>query len=168
MANDAIRRIVELLGVVGVVGSLIFVGLEVRQNSVSISAATNASVAAAYIDVNLMLASSPELARAMATNGEYPEAAPPEDAIVLLALWRALFHTWSNAHRQHLNGTLDEAIYESVLQEISTYASDAPLKERDRTVVQRRLSMRWAWKNERFLYNPDFRLFVDRIVGITD
>jgi len=39
--------------------------------------------------------------------------------------WRGLFHTWSNAHRQHLNGTIDPAIFQGIVQEITAYAQAA-------------------------------------------
>ena len=85
----------------------------------------------------------------------------------MLGSWRALFHIWSNAHRQHLNGTLDPAIYESVVQEISTYAVGAMETHDNPDLVRRRALMNWAWQNERFIYNRDFQDFVDGILGST-
>ena len=78
--------------------------------------------------------------------------------------WRALFHIWSNAHRQHLNGTLDPAIYESVVQEISTYSVGAMETHDNPDLVRRQTLMHWAWENERFIYNAEFQGFVDEIL----
>ena len=85
----------------------------------------------------------------------------------MLGSWRALFHIWSNVHRQHLNGTIDPAIYESVVQEISTYAVGAMEKYDNPDLVRRQALMHWAWDNERFIYNAEFQDFVDRILDST-
>ena len=166
MASDTTRRIGEVIGLVGVIGSLLFVGLEVRQSSVATKAATDAAVADGFRELNLTLAASPELARAMAAHGDDPGAAPAADQIQVLGLWRALFHIWSNSHRQHLNGTLDPVIYRTAVQEISTYAgelsSGGPINQLD----SRKRNMRWAWESERFIFNTDFQVFVDSILAV--
>jgi hypothetical protein len=157
---------VELVGIFAVVASLVFVGVEVRQNSVATRSATNAAVKDAFSELNLTIASSPELARAMVTLAENPDDALPEDQLRVLALWRALFHGWSNVHRQHLNGTIDPALYDAVVQEISAYAGKfhGPVVPND--VERRKRQMRWAWESERFIFNPDFQLFVDDVIGV--
>ena len=161
------RNVVEAVGIVGVIGSLIFVGGELRQNAIATRAATNAEVSVAFVELNLMLASSPDLARAFAEYGNDPGTAPIEAQILMLGSWRALFHIWSNAHRQHMNGTLDPAIYDSVVQEISTYAAGAMETYNNLDIVRRRGLMNWAWQNERFIYNQEFQEFVDGILGST-
>ena len=72
MSGWTTRGIAEVIGLVGIVGSLVFVGLEVRQNSVATRASTNAAVADAFLELNLVLASSPELARAMVASVDDP------------------------------------------------------------------------------------------------
>jgi hypothetical protein len=159
------RRVAELIGLVGVVGSLVFVGLEVRQSTIATRAATDAAVADGFRELNLMFASSPELARAMTAWADDPEAAPPADRFLILGAWRALFYSWSNGHRQHLNGTLDPAIYEAVVREISTYAGSAPGEGQSEEIARRQRLMQWAWRSERFLFNPDFQTFVDSVLA---
>ena len=159
MKRWSARNVAECIGILGVIGSLIFVGGELRQNAIATRAATNAEVSFAFVELNLMLASSPELARAFAEHADDPAAAPRDAQILMIGSWRALFHIWSNAHRQHLNGTLDPAIYESVVQEISTYSVGAMETHDNVDLVRRQALMNWAWQNERFIYNQEFRLF---------
>ena len=168
MTEVLVKRIIEAFGFIAVVGSLIFVGLEVRQNSVAIRAETNASVANAFIQQNQMLASTPELAAAWARSAAIPEAASVEDALQLLGAWRAVFHIWSNAHRQHMNGTLDPVLFESVVQEISNYAGGQLNDGAHESVAHRIRMMRWAWQSERFVYNSEFQLFVDNLIDVED
>ena len=165
MTGTRNRRIAELIGLVGVIASLIFVGVEIRQNSIATRAATDAAVADGFRELNLVLASSPDLARALAAYSGDPAEAPAEDQVLMLGLYRALFHVWSNAHRQHLNGTIDPSIFQAVVQEISVYAGEDPLGADIDDVDRRRHLTRWAWDSERFLFNPDFQIFVDSILA---
>jgi len=158
------RQFAEAIGLICVVGSLIFVGLEQRQNTIAIRAATNSSFATGFQDLNLVVASSPSLAKALAQLGGSLDDISQEDRIQVLGLYRALFHIWSNGHRQYLNGTLDPALYDGVIQEISTYArktSSATVIDSDR----RRVAMKWAWESEKFIYNPEFQQLMDSILS---
>ena len=163
MTRTTSHQIVELIGLLGVMASLIFVGIEVRQNSVATRAATDAAVADGFRELNLVMASSPDLARAFAAAGGQPAEAPGEDQFLMLGAYRALFHIWSNGHRQHLNGTIDPAIYQAIVQEISSYAGAVPPQGNIDDIERRRAIMRWAWNSERFLFNPDFQALVDSI-----
>ena len=79
--------------------------------------------------MNMVMASSPELAKALAKHAGNPEAAPTEDKVLILGLYRGMFHIWSNAHRQHLNGTIDPVLYRSIVQELTAYAGETPAGE---------------------------------------
>lgn len=127
----------------------------------------NADIADTFVNLNLTIASSPELTLRLANYAENPAAAPREAQIQMLGIWRAIFHIWSNVHRQHLNGTIDPAIYESVIQEISAYAEKSAGDNQNADVVRRQKFMRWAWESERFAYNPDFQDFVDGALRIS-
>jgi hypothetical protein len=157
---------IQIVGIFAVIASLLFVGIEVRQNSTATRAATNAAVKDAFRELNLVIASSPALAKAIAANTENLGDAPLGDRLQILAMWRALFHTWSNVHRQHLNGTLDPALYDAVVQEVSTYAGNVRGTATVEDAERRARHMRWAWESERFIFNLDFQMFIDGILSI--
>lgn len=167
MKSWSTQNTVEAIGIIGVIGSLIFVGGELRQNAIATRAAMNADIAVAFVDVNLVVASSPELTKRVAEYADNPAAAPRDAQIQMLAIWRAVFHVWSNVHRQHLNGTIDPAIFDSVVQEISTYAGVTPDNNQNADIARRQVFVLWAWESERFIYNPDFQEFIDGILGIS-
>ena len=100
MNSSKLNDWVQGVGLFALVASLIFVGIEVRQNSIATRSATNASVKDSFREFNLVLASSPELAKAVTENADNPAGAPPQAKFQMLAMWRALFHTWSNVHPQ--------------------------------------------------------------------
>jgi hypothetical protein len=163
--HQVARRIVEAIGIVGVVGSLIFVGVGIRQNSIATRAATDAAIADSFRELSLAQATSPELASAFASHAADPASAPAEAQVLMLGFWRALFHIWSNVHRQHLNGTVDPAIYDSVVHEISSYAGPPSTAEPATEIEFRRRLMSWAWASERFLFSKDFQEFVDGLLA---
>lgn len=167
MTERAWKDRAEMVGIVAIVASLIFVGGELRQNAIATKAAMNAEIAAVFVDINLVVASSSELTQRLANFAEDPAAAPREAQIQMLGIWRAVFHIWSNVHRQHLNGTIDPALYESVVQEVSTYAATASDDSQNADVIRRQAFMRWAWESERFIFNPDFQVFIDGILGLS-
>jgi hypothetical protein len=166
MDSEKLHNWIQVVGIFALVASLIFVGIEVRQNSIATRSATNAAVKDAFREFNLVVASSPELARALAANAGNSGDATPEDQIQMLAMWRALFHVWSNVHRQHLNGTLDPVLFDAIVQEIVMYSGDARGTETVDDAKRRAEQMRWAWESERFIFNVDFQTFVDGILGI--
>lgn len=165
MESKAARRIVEVIGIIGIVGSLIFVGVEIRQNSVATKAATDAAIADALRELSLAQATSPALASAFAAHAADPASAPADAQVLMQGFWRALFHVWSNVHRQHANGTVDPAIYDSVVREISSYARSPTASEPLSEVEVRGRLMSWAWSSERFLFTTDFQAFVDGLLA---
>ena len=60
---------------------------------------------------------------------------------------------------------IDPVIYESVVQEISTYAVGAMETYDNSDLPRRQALLHWAWENERFIYNADFQKFVDGILA---
>jgi len=165
MTGWTTRGIVEGIGLLGVIGSLIFVGVEVRQNSVDTRASANATVADSFRDLAVLMASSPQLARAIVAAGDDPESIEPADQVVLLSFFRAVFHSWSNVYRQQVNGTLDPAIYESLIQELRAYAGTDGEHLREE-IARRGQGVRWAWESERYLFNEDFQYFIDETLGV--
>lgn len=156
----------EFVGSIAVVVTLAYLAVQVRLNSISTRSATNAAVAGQFVELNLVMASNPELAKAMAVDLRHPETSSLENIVQLLAFWRSLFHTWSNAHRQHLNNTLDPALYEAIVQEVSMYAEGSHDGGSTEELAGRGRSMRWAWESERYIFNQDFQSFVDKNLGV--
>ena len=162
MSRNAGRRSMEVIGVLGVIGSLIFVGLEVRESSRATRAATDAEIAAQFVEINTAIYASGELAEdfTAASEAGHPSRAPAASQIRIRAHFRALFHVWSNTHRQHLNGTVNPLLFEAVEQELTAYATPESPDASDGLNDTRRV-MQWVWASERFLYNPAFQSLVD-------
>jgi hypothetical protein len=148
-----LRRTIEAVGLLGVVASMLFVGLEVRQNSAATRAGTAQEVSSGFRDINLMLAGDRELLRILVEYRLNPETASLVDQAQIRAFYRALFHVWSNMYYQNLNGTVDPQIYDAMVTEASTYA-----KAGARSVF-------WVWETERYVYPVEFGAFMDSIAA---
>lgn len=146
-----LRRTAELIGLFGVMASLIFVGLETRQSAAATRAATAQEVTSAFRDINLAMAGDEELTRILVEFGLNPESASPVEQARLMAFWRAAFHIYSNVFYQNLNGTVAPQLYEGMVSEVSTWA---------RSGLR---SVFWAWESERFIYPAGFRNFMDSV-----
>lgn len=59
MDSTKLNDRVQVVGIFALVASLIFVAIEVRQNSIATRSATNAAVKDAFRELNLVIASSP-------------------------------------------------------------------------------------------------------------
>ena len=139
------KGLVEVLGMVAVVGSLIFVGLEVRQNASATRGATQQQLSAAAREVTLLLA-EPDIAelwqRAASDRGSL--SAAEERSMFALAL--ATFRVYEDAYYQFRIGNLDSELWRGW---------EASLAD----VVASTLGDHWS--ELRHLFFHDFQLLVD-------
>ena len=135
------------------VASLIFVGLEIRQNTTAIRGSTYQAVADANVEWLMFLMENPETAELFQrwasgdTTLSEPEVARAR--IGILTFWR----TVENAHYQYLQGNLPE---EAVRRWVQPAAFDNPV-------------IREWWQDSRDRFIPAFQAYVDSlIVGTGD
>lgn len=147
---EAIGAIGDIVGAVAVVISLVYVAVQVRQNTNASRAATVQDMTNKWVQINLWSAESPDRRFNMET------AKPGSDEFLQgLALYRALFHQWSNNLYQYKKGVLD-------------YESFKPTEEELRHIMHRTPagpSFRIAWSYARHIYNRDFQEFFEAILN---
>ena len=144
------RSVVEAIGVVGVVGSLIFVGVQVRQNAAATQSATVLQLKDSWVQLNMEKATSPELNRAeMVVRSVGWESADSASQGMYAHYVAALYHMWSNAYFQYLNGTLSEAQWGNHLREVQD-AIDDPHRGQ-------------LWRLIEYAYDDPFRSLVDSL-----
>jgi hypothetical protein len=160
--SGTLYRIGEIIGVLGIIASLVFVGLEIRQSAAATRAATAAEFSAGFRELNLVLATNPDLAAMVAEYGDDPSRAPAGHQVQMAGLWRGLFQTWSSVYRQYTNGTLNPVLWQTVVDQMVAYAGSA---DPDRTIATRQNMMRWAWNLDGFLYPADFRAVMDSVLA---
>ena len=112
------KNFVELAGAAAVLFGLIFIGLELRQNTAAVEAATLQSLTDASVDYVTTLASDPELTRIWLTGARAPESLNEIEAGQLHFLIRGQWLRFQNSFLQWKRGTLsdeDWTLYEGYI-----------------------------------------------------
>ena len=118
--------IVEGIGALGVIASLLFVGVQVRQSAEATRAATVLQLKENWVQLNLTYLQSPETADAFAAVERVGYAdADSRSQYLVAAAYRAIMHNWSNAYFQYRIGTLDDEQWGPLLRDIAVESPNA-------------------------------------------
>ncbi len=112
------KSVFELAGAVAVLLGLIFVGLELRQNTAAVQAATFQDLSHASSDFLVDIGSNPATQRNYATGRLDPSALSPAERGQYFMLQQAFWLRMQNAFMQWQRGTLideDWIVYQSVI-----------------------------------------------------
>jgi len=143
------RTVLELVGAVGVIGSLIFVGLEIRQSAAATRAATVQQIKDAWLETNLTTATSRDLADAFVLVETDSLSADLQSVQMVRSFLRVLLHNWSNAYWHYRNGSFPEDQWRPHFREMESRAGD-PLTW-------------WMWNDVQILFDDDFRSLMDSL-----
>ncbi len=146
---DAISAIGEIIGAAAVVVSLVYLAVQVRQNTKASKAATVQDMTNKWVQINLWSAESPD--RMFTLDNVEPGS---KAFLQGLAYYRALFHQWSNNLYQYKTGVLDKDSFQ-------------PTEEEIRHIVHRTKAgptLRIAWMSAKHIYNKDFQQFFENIL----
>lgn len=146
---------IEILGAIGVMGSLIFVGIQIRQNSEATRAAAVQQLGQSWVQWNTAVANR-EIQAALLKVEEFndPSKAPVIEQRIAESFVRSLFSNWSASHYQYLMGVLDQPLWDGVKRDIQgSFESSEPFGR----------LVRWAWKRNRYLYAVTFSELIESI-----
>ncbi len=150
--SQRVRRLAEMVGVLGVIASLLFVGLEIRQNAEATQTATVQEVVDGWREINIWLATDvmwAEAREAFSQAGD-PSELSNADMSTLRAGWRTLFHQWMVGHYHYSQGTLPEELWGGFVVEIEG------LRENQ--------GMRWVWATEGPKFSHSFQEFMNGVL----
>jgi len=144
---EAVGALSEFVGAIGVIASLIYVGMGVRQNTRSMRAATYDSLVSSNGDWLWPVINDPVLAAnfeiAVASWAEVPK----EQRTRIMYLLTQLFRHWENAYFQQEQGTLAPSLWETWRGIILSYFHQPGIQE-------------W-WQLRRTAYSNEFRGFLE-------
>ncbi len=112
------RGVLELIGSGAVLLGLIFVGLELRQNTAAVEAASLQDQTDASTEFLLLIASDPDLTRILIAGSADPSQLDDLDSRRYFFLVRSRWLRMQNAYRQWRRGTLSEedwTLYEGLI-----------------------------------------------------
>lgn len=102
------RTTAELAGVIAVIVSLIFVGVELQQNTKAMETATAETLTSQTHDFFLMLASSPELSRIWDAGNEDLSKLDSTELLQYMWMENAVYLRYQSAFLQWRRGTLGD------------------------------------------------------------
>jgi len=146
--NSRWRSLIEGIGLTTVVGSLVFVGIQIQQSGEAIRSATVLQLKDAWVQTNLAYATSVDLAEAFeAARQKGIENVSAVELELIGGMTRTTFHNLANAYYQFRIGTLEEEQWIPHLNEIEDFRNY-------QTMIH-------SWERWKFLYDEPFQKLVD-------
>ncbi len=146
-----VSQISQTIGSAGVVASLIFVGVQLHQNTKATRAASHHAVSEALNQVNLLWARNGEVSRIWLLGISDRAALTPEERWRFDATVRAYLHVYETMYMQAILGAGDPGIVSAEENGIKdVFSSD---------------SVRSWWIENPFGFSPQFRSHVDRLTS---
>ena len=146
-----ISQISQTLGSTAVVASLIFVGVQIRQNTKATRAESHHAVSEALNQVNLLWARNSEATRIWLSGMSDRRALTPEDRWRFDSMLRAYLHVCETMHTQAGLGAGDSGIVVAEEDGIKSVFSSGSVRE-------------W-WAENPFGFSPEFRTYVKRLTN---
>ena len=111
------REVLEIFGILGVIGSLVFVGIEVRQNTAEIRGSTHQSVSEQINELYLTIAEDERLSKLvseMMENSDLRKNLSPSDQISLDFVVLTGLRRIENIYLQYLDGILSGDAFDRI------------------------------------------------------
>lgn len=108
----------ELVGALGVILSLIFVGIQVKRNTAMLQTASRETSTNRTIDTTRFLAADPEIARLFLKGSQNYEALDLEERFRFGMLLYSLMSDWNDQYVKHLDGVMEDETWEANLENL--------------------------------------------------
>jgi hypothetical protein len=113
MSLEDLGNIGEFVAAVGVIISLVYLAVQIRQNTRSVRVASYQSWFDSYSAFSNTVLASPELDALVHRGGLDPEKLTPEERRHFNGISRRGFRLFENLYYQRLQGVIDEQLYET-------------------------------------------------------
>ena len=143
----------ELIGGIAIIGSLIYVGIQIRQNTRAVRGFTLQMNTDFWGTLCLRLA-EPEMSQAYAAGMAGKPDIRPDHYIQFFFICRSMFLGLENQYYQFHQGTLDREIYFAYERSIQTQLLASP-------------GFRICWQQTRVACSPNFVAYVDSMIERT-
>ena len=105
---EAIGAIGEIVGALAVVVTLVYLVIQIRQNTAAVATATYESTMTGFNDINVVVASDPKLASLLDRGTQSPDALSAEETTQFNFLLRCYANQWWKLLKLHERGSLSE------------------------------------------------------------
>lgn len=147
---QAIGATGEVLGAIGVIATLVYLTLQIRQNTRATRAATFLGLTNAWQDYLLAWASA-DLTELQRRARFDPGSVTESEYVQLYSHARVLFRRFENDFFQYRSGTFDPGAWEGYRNSLTSEILASP-------------SIRAFWEQQRFAFAPQFIAFIDELL----
>lgn len=105
---EAIGAVGEIVGALAVVVTLVYLVKQIQQNTAAVATATYESTMSGFNDINVVVASNPELASLLDKGTQNPDALNAEEVTQFNFLLRCYANQWWKLFKLHQRGSLSE------------------------------------------------------------
>lgn len=146
-----ISAVAEATAAFGVIGSLMFVGFQVRQNNAGLKNAAVQSLMSTYQDMFSNTIDSAEVAEILWQGSQNPAKLEGASLIRFYALTSKLIRIYQGMHWQWQRGTINDGMFHSITSLFEDYCAT--------------LGWKHVWRERRHQYEPDFQKYVDTMMA---
>lgn len=149
------KEVRETIGVTAVVLSLLFVGLEMRQNTKILQAQTRDAITSKQLETVSWAATDLQTSRIFRIGWDGTEALDPDEAWQFMTLAQGIMREWENSHYQARLGLFTREEIEA-------------RQEAWRQNMVASAGFREVWEGQRLRFAESFRAVVDSFVAGTE
>ncbi len=141
----------ELVGGLAVLGTLIYLALQVRQTNVAVSSSANHAVYGLSAELGLRIAENELFVDVMLLAAENPDEMSPRDLVRFGLLNRSVFRVVEFTYLQHRSGALPEELFDGVTSNV-------------RDLMRSKATRDW-WFQDRHVFGEGFQNWLDGITA---
>ena len=151
MTLEELSYLSQVLGVIAIFASLIFVGLQIRQNTRALKATSHHAVTDSFNAINNMIANDPAFARRWRLGNAGSEGLDEDERTSVSFMMLGYMRIFETLYYQYTNGTLDKKLFE------------AELKTLKWAVTMNPGFLAW-WAANPISLSAEFRAFIDCLI----
>ena len=151
MTLELISVVADSAAAFGVVGSLIFVGFQVRQNSAGLHNAAAQSLVATYQDLFENVIDSGEFAGILRQGFRDLDSLDEASETRFYAFSSKALRVYQGLHWQWQKGAIDDGLFKSMTTLFEDFATSPGWRD--------------VWRNRRHQYDADFQKFIDTMMS---
>ena len=118
---DAIAAVGELLGASAVLITLIYLAVQIRQNTSAVATATYESTMTGFNDINIVVAGNPALASVLDRGCQNPDSLNTEEVVQFNFLLRCYTNQWWKLFKLYERGSLPAAEWSIFAKEAAQF-----------------------------------------------
>jgi hypothetical protein len=103
---EAVAAVGEILGAIAVLVTLVYLAVQIKQNTSAVATATYESVMTGFNDINIIVASQPIVASLLARGTQNPSSLSAEEAVQFNFLLRCYTNQWWKLFKLYERGSL--------------------------------------------------------------